>query len=517
MLYLVSINLFWIIKGLASQTTRHHHHHMSNDQFDQIDQNDQICQTAAFIRLAEPPAFDINRHLQNIRSQLPADQLENLEKALKQDPDLFSQVSKNDLILDCEAEESFTLESFGNLLKAARAANKDFIIARVTTLDPSGPKPQLFHSHYSAHQINKILFRTQPEEALLHRMKSRNPLNNMLIVGDVDYFVVRSKDYDVARDRFEALLAKRRFEDKPEDRELKEEDIETPNKIPSINETDDNLTDSLLFGLLQRKKLETENLQSQQATQQGSPQINVAPFENAAEFTSPNQSTLNLDDPARLSRNSSTASLNRSNSLNKLPTEGEPAILYEAHHFATDDDFLIRSDVREYFKVNSVNPDDYLLFTLYRSQEGMTEIPITGFTSIPMSSAQAAAASVAAARVKSWRNCWGLFYPPSPSLSTLRTGVISREAFKYILALYIVGCILALVFFIPLELSYFIGFGMFVFIVFVTVFLVECNPDPTANRWNIFNYRQRMQQQREMATANANITSSHTVSAESAV
>ena len=53
---------------------------MSNDQFDQINQLDQIGQTAAFIRLAEPPAFDINRHLQNIRSQLPADQLENLEK-----------------------------------------------------------------------------------------------------------------------------------------------------------------------------------------------------------------------------------------------------------------------------------------------------------------------------------------------------------------------------------------------------------------------------------------------------
>lgn len=465
---------------------------------------------ATFIRLSEPPVFDITRHLPNIRTQLPADQLANLERALKQDPDLFAHPSKNELILDCESEESFTLESFGNLLKAARACNKDFIIARVTTLDPSGPTPQLFHSHYSAHQINKILFRTQPAESLLHRMKSRNPLNNMLIVGLVHYFVVRPKDYDAARDRFEALLAQRRFESGA-GAAVRVEELANPNPIPRITDEEGgsggSLTDSLLFGLLQRKKLETENLCH--AATPDSPQINVAPFENAADYTSPTPSTLNLDDPMRLSRNSSSASLNR---CDKVPTEGEPAILYEAHHFATDDDFMIRSDVREYFKVNSVNADDYLLFTLYRTNE---EIPVSGFTAIPIQSDQETAA--ASPRVKSWRNVWGLFYPPSPSLSTLRTGVISREAFKYILALYIVGCILSLVFFIPLELSYFVGFGMFVFIVFVTVFLVECNPDPNQSRWNIFSYRQRMQNQREIATANANITSSHTVTAQEGV
>lgn len=466
---------------------------------------------ASFIRLSEPPAFDINRHLNNIRPQLPADQLENLEKAIKQDPDLFSQISKNDLIIDCEAEESFTLESFGNLLKAARASNKDFIIARVTTLDPSGPRPQLFHSHYSAHQINKILFRTQPEEALLHRMKSRNPLNNMLIVGDVHYFVVRPKDYEMANDRFEALLSKRRFEDEEESRTaaVEVEELENPNPIPLINEVEtdeNNLTDSLLFGLLQRKKLETE--MSQNPTE-----INVAHFENAADYTSPNQSTLNLDDPIRLSRNSSSASLNRSDSLNKLPTDGEPAILYEAHHFATDDDFLIRSDVREYFKVNSINPDDYLLFTLYRTTAGMTEIPVTGFTSIPIPSEQEGSSGASIRRMKNWKNIWGLFYPPSPSLSTLRTGILSREAFKYILVIYIIACILSLVFLIPYDLSYFFGFGMFVVIVFITIFLVECNPTPNqTSRWNVFNYRNRMQEQREIASANANISSSHTVS-----
>ena len=474
---------------------------------------------AAFIRLAEPPAFDINRHLPFIRSQLPPDQLENLEQALKIDPELFSSVSKNDLIIDCETEESFTLETFESLLKAARAANKDFVLARVSTLDPTGPKPQVYHSHYSAHQINKILFRTQPEEGLLHRMKSRNPLNNLLIVGDVNYFVIRPKDYDDANGRYENLIARsKKIEEGEGEGEGDGENgnlvnLSNPNPIPSINgETTapvtTTLTASLLHGLLQRKKAASE-------TGSGSPNINVAPFENAADYTSPNQSSMDLESTQHraISRNTSTSSLNRSDSLNQLPSDGEPAILYEAQPFATDDDFLMRSDVREYFKANSVNPDDYLLFTLYRST---TEIPVSGmgmgFTTVPIpDGAQMAAPQ---ARVRSWKNCWGLFYPPSPSLSTLRTGFISREAFKYILCVYIIACVLSLIFFIPLNLSYFVGFGMFVLIVFVTVFLVECNPEPNSSRWNIFNYRQRIMQQREIATTNANITSSHSVIGE---
>lgn len=481
---------------------------MDNEDFS--NEGNGSIQTPAFIRLAEPPSFDIHRHLPTIRNQLPAEQLENLEHALKVDPEIFRQANKSDLILDCEAEESFTLETFGNLIKAAKSANKDFIIARVTTLDPSGVKPHIYHSHYSAHQINKILFRTQPEEALLHRMKSRNPLNNMLIVGDVNYYVIRPKDVEAALDRYESLLSKRKDgEDNGSKSETpKVEDLENPNPIPSLSaeiptmDSSTSLTDSLLYGLLQRKKLETE-------LAGGSPQLNVAPFANAADYTSPNQSAMDLSAPLRASKNVSSTSLHRSDSLNKLPTDGEPAILYEAHPFATDDDFMISPEVREYFKVNSVNPDDYLLFTLYRNNEGgMTEIPVTGFTSVPMPDNVQGGVQ---GRVRSWKNCWGLFYPPSPSLSTLRTGVISREAFKYILALYIIGCIVSLVFFIPLNLSYFIGFGMFAFIVFVTVFLVECNPSPNSTRWNIFTHRQRMQRQREMANANANITASQPV------
>lgn len=446
----------------------------------------------AFIRLSDPPTFDISRHMNVIKSQLPEDQMANLERALKENPSLFEKADKNDLILDCSAEESFTLETFGGLLKAARAAEKDFIIARVRTLDPSTERPQLFHSHYSAHHLNKILFKTQPEEGLLHRMKSRNPLNNMLIVGDVDYFVVRPEDYDAAMTRFEQLKSGQSAS------EAGRQAAPTESTSSSCSSTTTTTTESRsLFDLLRSGRRNAS-----------SPEINVAPFENAKDFTSPEPSNMELVKK----NNGSSSSLTRTNSLNALPTNGEPAALFDAHPFATDDDFLMRSDVREYFKKNSVNADDYLLFTLYRNNgaNNVTEIPVTGFTSIPV-----ADVPTVQRRVKSWKNFWGLFYPPSPSISTLRTGVISSTAFKYILALYVVACVASLIFLVPIEWSYFVGLGMFVFILVVTVFFVECNPSPDVqrSRWNPFANRQQLRLQRENAMAAANITQSSQVGA----
>ncbi|KAI8351885.1 hypothetical protein B0O80DRAFT_368381, partial [Mortierella sp. GBAus27b] len=95
--------------------------------------------------------------------------------------------------LDALDEDPFTLDSFENLMRLHASKGKDFIVARVTTQDPND-EAKLYHSYYGAHQINKVLFRTQPEEGLLHRMKARNPLNNMLVVGDVHYYTISAKD-----------------------------------------------------------------------------------------------------------------------------------------------------------------------------------------------------------------------------------------------------------------------------------------------------------------------------------
>ncbi|KAJ3302752.1 hypothetical protein HDU76_005474 [Blyttiomyces sp. JEL0837] len=100
-------------------------------------------------------------------------------------------------VLDSMNEEPFTLETFEKMIRLHARKGKDFIIARVTTVDPHGDQ-RFYHSYYAAHHINKVLFRTQPEEGLLHRMKARNPLNNMIIIGDVYYYCIKALSVNLA-------------------------------------------------------------------------------------------------------------------------------------------------------------------------------------------------------------------------------------------------------------------------------------------------------------------------------
>ncbi|KAJ3093815.1 hypothetical protein HDU97_008987 [Phlyctochytrium planicorne] len=101
-------------------------------------------------------------------------------------------------VIDSLNEDPFTLETFEELVTLHANHGKDFVIARVTTVDPDDEN-RFYYSYYAAHHINKVLFRTQPEEGLLHRMKARNPLNNMLIVGDVYYYAIRAVAVNLSR------------------------------------------------------------------------------------------------------------------------------------------------------------------------------------------------------------------------------------------------------------------------------------------------------------------------------
>jgi hypothetical protein len=83
-----------------------------------------------------------------------------------------------DVIDAKETEEPFTLETFDDLVRMHLEKDKDFILARVTTMDNIDPD-RFYYSYYAAHHINKVLFRTQPALGLLHRMQAQNPLNNM--------------------------------------------------------------------------------------------------------------------------------------------------------------------------------------------------------------------------------------------------------------------------------------------------------------------------------------------------
>ncbi|KAG5461957.1 MAG: hypothetical protein BJ554DRAFT_5772 [Olpidium bornovanus] len=101
-----------------------------------------------------------------------------------------------------EYEDSFSLESFGDLIKAYVEAEpkgkKAFIIARVQTWDRKQPE-RAFYSYYDAYHLNKILFQTQVYlgKKLIHRLHVLNPLSgcslktgwaNSDIIGNVLYF-----------------------------------------------------------------------------------------------------------------------------------------------------------------------------------------------------------------------------------------------------------------------------------------------------------------------------------------
>src|SRR6185437_7544706 len=57
---------------------------------------------------------------------------------------------------------------------------------------------KIFVSYYAAHHINKVLFRTELERNLLHRMRCRNPLNNMPIIDEVEYFIITPQQVEHA-------------------------------------------------------------------------------------------------------------------------------------------------------------------------------------------------------------------------------------------------------------------------------------------------------------------------------
>lgn len=97
--------------------------------------------------------------------------------------------------ISCMYEDSFTIETFGDLIKSHQnvepRGTKNFIIARVQTWDPKQPN-RAFYSYYAAHHLNKILFQTQVylNKKLIHRLHVLNPLTNSDIVGCVQYFMV---------------------------------------------------------------------------------------------------------------------------------------------------------------------------------------------------------------------------------------------------------------------------------------------------------------------------------------
>ena len=117
--------------------------------------------------------------------------------------------TKNEIIdsVSMSYEDSFTLETFQDMIETCHDQGKSFILARVSTVDPKNPE-KAFYSYYNAYQLNKVLFQTQiiKGRKYIHRLHVLNPLSNLDIVGDVLYFQVKPGKVIKSKDQSEDII-----------------------------------------------------------------------------------------------------------------------------------------------------------------------------------------------------------------------------------------------------------------------------------------------------------------------
>lgn len=329
-------------------------------------------------------------------------------------------------VMDATDEESFTLDTFDRLIRKSHSHGKAFLLARVTTADPYDPQ-RLYHSYYSAHHINKVLFRTQPELSLLHRMKSHNPLNNMPIIGDVDYYMIDTKSVEKAR------------------KQLHIETIKDEFSKPALSK-------------LAKKHKRTMSDSTNVPYKASQP---IKPLPNN------NNNTLSYHTSIRLTESMDSLMLQ---GKVEAPVEegGKKKIRYEAKFFATDDDFLMKNEVREIFKKSSVNSDDYMLFTLHTNSHMGPNGEIIMFEHQRQTRPREPA---------TWSNLWRCINThATPSLTNRFTGVLTNRGLALFFMCYLIAAVITLKFLIPIAYVYLVGF-LFAFVfVMVLVLFVEAGP-----------------------------------------
>lgn len=224
--------------------------------------------------------------------------------------------------IDASAHETFTLEEMRSLIMTYKKTNKDFIIARVTTPDPDN-QSVFYNFYYSATEINRILFRYEPSRRLLHRMKVKNPLNNMFIIGQVFYYKITPAEVDRA-------IVNYYFNSNQQ----KKKSRKAFSAIFRHNHTffdHDKSAKSKDSMYLDEKYDGTEKLNEKQHSEIIEKMIKGE-----------------IEMPKEISE--------------------DRKICYSAKYFASDDDFLIKQDIREYFKRNAIDPEDDFIYELDRTQ-----------------------------------------------------------------------------------------------------------------------------------------------------
>lgn len=223
--------------------------------------------------------------------------------------------------------ETFTLEEYRKIILDFRKVEKDFILARVTTPDPYR-QDVLYNYYYIASEVNKVLFKYESSRKLLHRMKVRNPLNNMYIIGQVYYYYISCEEVDKAL--VDCFFRNKRI-NKEGRRAFSAVFRSIHNQIPS----DTYLATSKDTDFPRNKKKET---------------VQVKSYKDIIEDVKQGKLKVPENDTTPL------------------------MVTYNARFFATDDDFLLKNETRDYFKANSIDPSEDFLFELDRTENDLFAI-----------------------------------------------------------------------------------------------------------------------------------------------
>ncbi|KAM0675919.1 hypothetical protein GVAV_000697 [Gurleya vavrai] len=226
---------------------------------------------------------------------------------------------------DGNEPETFTLDEFRNIILEFRNNNKDCIIAKVSTPDHESQET-LYHNYYIASEVNKLLFKFERDRRLLHRMKVRNPLNNQYIIGPVYYYKITC--FEIDRAIVDYFFSSKKLDQKRERRAYSEVFKETFSRENN----------------LQHKAKDTSDISSR-------------------------------DDISCSLMDESPWTVIEEAKIGKIkiidPDPEKTKLFYNAIYFASDDDFLMRADIREFFRVNSMDPAEEFLFELDRTHNDL--------------------------------------------------------------------------------------------------------------------------------------------------
>lgn len=228
--------------------------------------------------------------------------------------------------LDANSVETFTLDEFRSIILECRSKNIDFIIARVTTPDPYD-QSTLYNFYYAASEINRVLFRFETDRRLLHRMKVRNPLNNMYILGQVYYYKITLEEIDkaIVDYYFHNTADERRKSKLKAFSAVFRASSETQKRIPKEEKVSKDASESI---------------------------CSSSRFIESPEEKNPKEVLEKI----------------RKGEIQLGPVTEDKKLVYNAYYFATDDDFLMQSEIREYFRRNTLDKDDDFLFEIDRTQ-----------------------------------------------------------------------------------------------------------------------------------------------------